>query len=389
MSVALLPQVLLRILTDPIYAAKGSALTWVQLDTDLKIIADAIRELAAVGDTSGFTPYNNGTTYSNTLPDYVSYQNNVYEYINPVPQSGITPGTDPLTWQITSQGLFAHERNKDQYLDFGGAAQVSAVDLYNLLNAGPLATEWGDILGTITDQTDLIALLSDYLTQGLNTQTEDLIFDGDSTFNVIIRNGNLDLEGNNLIGLSQIEDSLYDLAIDLDNRSLEGNWAIMSASSLAGTYALQIENSSNQHLYDISNDGQHVLSSRLTIGDFGTVAEPNVSVFNIVTSEANRFMRFKNTTSDHIFDIASNPTYKGLGFYNDDNAAYQLNIMEDGRNVYGGLPPLDDDAIHSFYGAAWFQDEIEMLDSFIMTDTSDSQRIRVTITDRSFVFTEV
>jgi hypothetical protein len=29
------------------------------------------------------------------------------------------------------------------------------------------------------------------------------------------------------------------------------------------------------------------------------------------------------------------------------------------------------------------------LDSFIMTDTSDSQRIRVTITDRSFVFTEV
>lgn len=365
MSLSLLNQTILRQKIASGFVTKGSSIAWLEEDDNWTIVVDAIRELANVPvDTTGFEEYNAGTTYENG--DFVAYNGNIYQYINNVPSAGVTPGTDVLYWEISSQGQFAHERNKDTYLDLGGTYEVSAEDIYNLLNAGPLP----------------------YLTQGTNTLTEDLELDGGGTFNVIIQNGNLDLSGNDIVGLSKIYDSLDDLTIDLDNRSLEGDWSIMTAG-VSGIGFL-IENSSNQSLYEISNDGKHVLSSRLTIGDFGTVAEPNVSVFNIVTSESNRFQRFKNTSgTGHIFDIASNPTYKGLGFYNDNNAAYQLNIMQDGRNVYGGLPPLDDDAIHSFYGAAWFQDEIEILDSFIMTDTTDSQRIRVTITDRAFVFTEI
>jgi hypothetical protein len=163
MSIALLPQVLLRILNDPIYTAKGSALTWTQLDTDLKIIADACRELAAIGASAGFEPYDNSATYSDVNPDYVSYNNNVYEYINAIPQSGITPGTDPLTWQLVSQGQFAHLQDTDQYLDKGGPNQVSAAAIYAFINA-----------------------VYPYLIQGSNTLIEDTTLDGGGEFNLIL-----------------------------------------------------------------------------------------------------------------------------------------------------------------------------------------------------------
>jgi len=153
MSVSLLYNVLLRVLSDPNLTAKGSSLTWTEEDTNFKILVDAIKELAAVGDTSGFEPYNNYTTYSDDDPDYVSYNGNIYEYINPVPQSGITPGTDPLTWQIASQGQFAHIQNTDQYLDFGGANQVSAAAIKAFIEA-----------------------VYPYLMQGTTTLTEDLVF---------------------------------------------------------------------------------------------------------------------------------------------------------------------------------------------------------------------
>lgn len=126
--------ILLRVLSDPNYTAKGSALTWAELDTDLKILADNIAGLLTPSD-SGFSPYDNGITYSNVLPDYVTYGGNIYEYINAVAQSGITPGSDPLTWSIVSVGKFSHQQNTDQYLDYGGTFQMSSEDIYNGINA--------------------------------------------------------------------------------------------------------------------------------------------------------------------------------------------------------------------------------------------------------------
>lgn len=125
--------ILLRILTDPNYAAKGSSLTWTELDTDLKILADNIAQLQLPSD-GGFSPYDNSKTYSNVLPDYVSYDGNIYEYIKAYPQSGVTPGSDPLTWQAVSLGQFAHQQNTDQYIDLGGPYQSSAQEIYNAVH---------------------------------------------------------------------------------------------------------------------------------------------------------------------------------------------------------------------------------------------------------------
>lgn len=144
MSVALIRNVLLRILVDPNYVAKGSALTWVQLDTDLKIIADAIIELSSVpANTSGFEDWSAGTTYSTSPPSFVAYNGNIWKYINAIATSGNTPGADPFYWQLQSQGQFAHQQNTDQYLDYGGSFQSSAEDIYNFINSPRLQlTTW-------------------------------------------------------------------------------------------------------------------------------------------------------------------------------------------------------------------------------------------------------
>lgn len=130
MSLSLLNDIILRVVVDPNFVTKGSELTFVELDSNIKIITDAIREITQQ-DVSGVEAYNAGTEYS--LGDFVSFSGNIWEYINAVPQTGVTPSSDPLTWQLSSTGAFAHQQNKDQFLDEGGPNEVSAADLAALV----------------------------------------------------------------------------------------------------------------------------------------------------------------------------------------------------------------------------------------------------------------
>lgn len=130
------------ILREAIHAplvTKGSELTYLELDRNQYLLYDAVKGLltAQPGNVSGFQSYNPGTTYSVSPQTFVVYNGNIYEYISPINQSGITPGTDPTVWQLSSTGLFSHQRNKDQYVDFGGPFQTSAEDIYNKVNEPP------------------------------------------------------------------------------------------------------------------------------------------------------------------------------------------------------------------------------------------------------------
>lgn len=129
-----LTKILLREKSNPNYVAKGSSLTWDEEDTNFILLGDAVRELQTPSD-SGFSPYDNSKTYSNVLPDYVSYNGNIYEYIKAFPQSGVTPGSDPLTWKVASVGQFSHQQNTDQFIDFGGPFQASAQEIYTIIHS--------------------------------------------------------------------------------------------------------------------------------------------------------------------------------------------------------------------------------------------------------------
>lgn len=112
-------------------APKGSELTYAELDGNFILIYDWLK---ALGSGANLTPYDAGTTYADTPPTYVSYGGNIYHYINGTPSSGVTPGTDPLTWELVTIGGIAHVQNTDTYLDLGGATQVSSLEVFNAVH---------------------------------------------------------------------------------------------------------------------------------------------------------------------------------------------------------------------------------------------------------------
>jgi hypothetical protein len=166
MSLSLLDEILLREKVDPVLTAKGSALTFDQEDTNFVIIHDAIRELSEV-EVGGIDAYNAGTEYSLTVPaTYVTYNNNTWQFISAIPQTGVTPGSDPTVWRLASQGFFSHRQNSDEILAEGTADEVSATEIRAAVDAISLAA-----------LDSLVVHLA-----GTETVTGDKTFSGDTEF---------------------------------------------------------------------------------------------------------------------------------------------------------------------------------------------------------------
>ena len=120
--------IILRSTTNPPLTNKGSELTYTELDTNFIEIYDYLTSMNAGGT---LTPWSISTTYTGTT--YVSYSGNIYKLL--VASSlGEVPTSYPAVWQLTSIGELAHEVNKDTYLNKGGAYEVTAQELYGLVN---------------------------------------------------------------------------------------------------------------------------------------------------------------------------------------------------------------------------------------------------------------
>lgn len=112
-------------------APKGAELTWEELDDNLKLLADAIN--TALNGGGNVQPYDNGTEYKNTLPDYVTYGGNLWKcLVSSV--TGVIPGTDPTKWELSSAGNLTHQQNTDTILAAGTANQVTAAEIRELLS---------------------------------------------------------------------------------------------------------------------------------------------------------------------------------------------------------------------------------------------------------------
>lgn len=105
-----------------------------------KVKYSVIRAEIGNASTGGnFEAYNAATTYTGGETYYVDYNDgtgsNIYKFISATDQTGVTPGTDDAVWELVSVGEFAHEKDKDQYLDFGGANQVAASEIVKTSDA--------------------------------------------------------------------------------------------------------------------------------------------------------------------------------------------------------------------------------------------------------------
>lgn len=125
---------------------KGSELTYAELDGNFIELYDYLSSMNA---ESGIAPYDNATTYTGT--EYVSYNGNIYVHISATSTTGVFPDTDASKWQLTSIGALAHQQNKDSFLAKGSASEVSAFDLYDLLNNQIINKTYADFNTEIGD----------------------------------------------------------------------------------------------------------------------------------------------------------------------------------------------------------------------------------------------
>lgn len=112
--------ILLRSTSHPVLTTKGSELTFGEGDNNWIEIYEA---LAGILDASNVAPYNPATTYTGTT--YVTYGGNLWVHVTSS-SSGVTPGTNPAVWSLTSVGALSHAQNTDTYLAYGTANEVSA-----------------------------------------------------------------------------------------------------------------------------------------------------------------------------------------------------------------------------------------------------------------------
>ncbi len=119
---------------------KGSDLTWEELDENLKTLADAINQ--AVNGGGNVQPYDNGDTYTNTLPDYVTYGGNLWKCLAAT-VTGVIPGTDPTKWELSSAGSLTHQQNTDTSLAAGTANAVTAAEIREFLSNQLILTTEG------------------------------------------------------------------------------------------------------------------------------------------------------------------------------------------------------------------------------------------------------
>jgi hypothetical protein len=108
-----LTDLLLRTTVDPDYQTKGSTLTFEEVDANFILICDVIKESILSIVPGGIDAYDGGTEYKSG--NLVTYAGNLWEYVNPTPSTGNTPGPGSSYWTIQSSGVLAHSQNTDTH----------------------------------------------------------------------------------------------------------------------------------------------------------------------------------------------------------------------------------------------------------------------------------
>lgn len=143
--------ILLRVTSHGVLSTKGSDLTYAEGDSNFIIIYEA---LAAMNNGAGLAPFNPLTEYTGTV--YVSYSGNIYVHVSGTPTTGVTPGTDPSVWQLSSIGAFAHAQNTDTSIGQGTANESTHLEIWSVINEQTILIANAAALETLILGADLL-----------------------------------------------------------------------------------------------------------------------------------------------------------------------------------------------------------------------------------------
>jgi hypothetical protein len=91
---------------------------------------------------NAFNPWDAGFTYTGGEELVVTHEGKLWLFVSPSNDLATEPGTNSSVWKELSALQLAHFQGTDQYLDQGGPSQVSALDLYNLLQSQGAPSRW-------------------------------------------------------------------------------------------------------------------------------------------------------------------------------------------------------------------------------------------------------
>lgn len=90
--------------------------------------------------TNGVIAYDISTEYDDAVINYATYSGKLWKFVNAVPASNVTPGTNELYWLEVFPTEMAHRKNSDTILDEGGTNEVTASEIRAFIDAGLTST---------------------------------------------------------------------------------------------------------------------------------------------------------------------------------------------------------------------------------------------------------
>ena len=97
-------------------------------------------DLLALCLTNGVIAYDISTEYDDAVINYATYSGKLWKFVNAVPASNVTPGTNELYWLEVFPTEMAHRKNSDTILDEGGTNEVTASEIRAFIDAGLTST---------------------------------------------------------------------------------------------------------------------------------------------------------------------------------------------------------------------------------------------------------
>lgn len=124
-----LNDITLRDTNYPPLTNKGAALTYGEMDDNF---IEVYAYLVEMNQGGGVPAFSMATPYTGTV--WVSYGGKIYRHIGAGTSTGQIPTSYPAVWQEVTIGELAHVQGTDQYLDKDGANEVTAAQVYDVVN---------------------------------------------------------------------------------------------------------------------------------------------------------------------------------------------------------------------------------------------------------------